>query len=179
MIATSFAPMSSLTRSMSVLVVAPIALLTGTTEPPPSAPATDSPDLAEMVAMVPQTVFPGSGGELYYVDMSLAWERLGVGTDAAEREDNVGRFAQVEYYTIVPQLFLRQLFQFDEARAEIGFSVVEIERELAVLSPPDNLFIDATNVPASTIEAAIEHRPDVVIRADDGRDRVRYVLLLG
>ena len=158
MIATSFAGMFA--RSLSALVVAPMAVVIATTEPPPSTSSEDSRGLTEMVAMVPADAFqPGSDAQLYYVDMALLWDQLGAGPDPAEREERLGEFSRIENYALAPQLFLRQLFQFDAARTEIGFSTVEIDREIAVLSPPNNLFIDATNVPASDIEAALASDP--------------------
>ena len=149
--------MSTIVRSLSALAIVPVVASTATTEPPSTAVADASPGLAEMVAMVPATSFElGSRAQLYYVDMSLAWERIGAGADPAERAEHIGELPVVETFSMGPQLFGTYGAMFDEARAEIGFTLVEIERELAVLSPPNDLFIDATSVSADVITGAME-----------------------
>jgi hypothetical protein len=113
-----------------------------------------------MLATMPAAVLKADGALVSYVDMTLIWAGLGVGDGPQERIDNVGRLNEVgPWWTTGPQVFSPYDMQLDEARAEVGFSTFEIDRELAVLAPPRHVIVVETSVPADTITAAVESDP--------------------
>jgi hypothetical protein len=146
-------------RSPAALVpvaLAPLALLAPKPASPEPAEAGDSP-FAAMLASVPGSRFEaGSDATLLYVDMALAWDEFGVTTDPDDRLEHLG---QVGVDIGVPQLFGAFSADIEGAEAEVGFSVVNIEREIAVLLPPDSLIVDVTNVPPVDVVDALEANP--------------------
>jgi len=113
----------------------------------------------QLLGQLPAAALDADGAMLMYVDMTVVWDRLGVRDDPDERLDNLGRTGLVESWSFVPQMFDAYVAQVDEARAEVGFSALEIDREVAVLAPPRRVVIAATTVPASDVVAAIESDP--------------------
>lgn len=136
-----------------------------------SVPPSGGSDFAELLAMVPAESVAADSGLVYYTDMALLWERVGVGSGEQERLDAMGELGGPDTYSITPQVFGTRFALIDEARAEVGFSFADIERELAVIAPPRSIFIDVTSVPADAIHAAIDSDPvwaDRVTRVDSG-----------
>ena len=129
----------------------------GSTTPSRVDPSATS--FAELLDLTPATSFADDNAVLWYVDMDLVWNRLGVGDSVDERAGALGQAAAPETFSFLPQLFHQQA-DVDGARAEVGFSAFEVHRELAVLSPPTALFIDDTSVSADVVAAAIESNPD-------------------
>jgi hypothetical protein len=62
-------------------------------------------------------------------------------------------------WTQTPQLFGQRAALVDEARAEVGFTTFEVDREIAVLAPPRSMTIDETSVPPEDIAAAVQSDP--------------------
>ncbi|MGH9135931.1 MAG: hypothetical protein ACRD0G_02655, partial [Acidimicrobiales bacterium] len=135
--------MTPLRRALAVAVVAGLGV--NTSVGAGSAPAEEPNDLVRLLSMLPASVVE-RGGDLYYVDMTLLWDRIGVGADPDERRDALGQLGRIEVFAVGPNLFEGRDFDVEGARAEVGFSAVEIDRELAVLSPPHSLYIDETSV---------------------------------
>jgi hypothetical protein len=136
-----------------------------------SEPPTTSTGFTDLLTMVPADALSADGVIITYTDMTLLWDRVGAGPDEASRLDALGELAVRETFGIPPQLFDNRLAQVDEARAEVGFSALEIVRELAVMAPPRNIFIDVTSVPPDSIDAAIESNPlwaDRAMRVESG-----------
>lgn len=126
-----------------------------TTEPDPGGAS----EFAELVAMLPADAVTNDAALIVYTDMTLLWERIGVGTDAQARLDAMVDLAAPGTFSTTPQLFGSRQAQVEEARAEVGFSFLEIDRELAVSAPPDNIFIDVTTVAPEAIDAAVASNP--------------------
>ena len=78
---------------------------------------------------------------------------------SGERLDRIGALVELPTWTQTPQLFGPYAAQVDEARAEVGFSMFEIEREIAVLAPPRNITIAETSVTSDDVTAAVESDP--------------------
>jgi hypothetical protein len=135
-------------------VVAMSSPVSATSEPPAT-----SNGFTDLLTMVPADAVSADGVMMTYTDMTLLWERVGAGPDEASRLDALGELAVRETFAIPPQLFENRLAQVDEAREEVGFSALEIDRELAVMAPPHNIFVDVTSVTPDTIDAAIESNP--------------------
>jgi hypothetical protein len=108
---------------------------------------------------VPASALDAESAMVTYVDMDLAWERAGVGTDPAERLDRLGALVEVPTWTQPPQLFGQMAALVDEARAEVGFSLFEIGREIAVLSPPRDIKIAETTATVDDVTAAVQSDP--------------------
>jgi hypothetical protein len=104
---------------------------------------------------VPAAALDAEGAMVTYVDMDLAWERAGVGTDPSERLDRISALVELPTWTQPPQLFAQTAALADEARAEVGFSMFEIEREIAVLAPPRNVMIAETAVTPEDVDTAV------------------------
>jgi hypothetical protein len=107
---------------------------------------------------LPASALDAEGATLTYVDMDLAWDRAGVGADG-RRLDQLGVLVDPESWTQPPQLFSQRAAQVDAAEAEVGFSMFDIEREIAVLAPPRNVTIAETSVTSDDIAAAVESDP--------------------
>lgn len=159
-------------RHASVVGAAMAATTTlGSTMPSGVEPSATS--FAELLDITPAMSLADDNAVLWYVDMDLVWDKLGVGASVDERAGALGQAAAPETFSILPQVFNIQA-DVDGARAEVGFSAFEIHRELAVLSPPANLFIDDTSVSAGVVIAAIESNPDwsdqvSLVKAEHGR----------
>jgi hypothetical protein len=109
--------------------------------------------------LLPATALDRDGAMLLYVDMELAWQRAGVGGDPDERLDNIGALIDLATWTQAPQLFSQRFALVDEARAEVGFTMFDIDREVAVLAPPRDIMIAETDVPPEEIAAVLEFDP--------------------
>jgi hypothetical protein len=96
---------------------------------------------------------------VYYIDMELAWQRAGAGTDVDERLEQIGSLAELPTWTQIPQLFGPFFAQLDEARAEVGFTMFDVDREITVEAPPHNVTIAETRVEPEEIAAALESDP--------------------
>lgn len=115
---------------------------------------------ATMLDQVPAALVTTSGAMLQYVDMDLTWERLGLADATSdERLDSLAKTAEPETFTVLPRLFDNRAALVDEARSEIGFSVVDVTREIAVDDAPDVLRIAATSVPFSDVDSALRADP--------------------
>ena len=115
---------------------------------------------ASMLGQVPASMVTTEGAVLQYVDMDLAWDRLGLADAPAEdRLDSLAKTTEPETFTVLPRLFDRSAGLVDEARSEIGFSVVDVIREIAVDSAPNVLRIAATSVTASEVDTALRADP--------------------
>ena len=124
-----------------------------------SEPPTTTSDFTDLLMMMPADAVSGDSALITYTDMTLLWERVGAGPDEASRLDALGQLSVRETFGMPPQVFNNRLAQVDEAREEVGFSTLEIDRELAVMAPPRNIFIDVTSVTPDAIDAAIESNP--------------------
>jgi hypothetical protein len=108
---------------------------------------------------IPASALEADGAIVTYVDMDLAWNRAGIGSDPNERLGGVSALFQPSTWTQTPQLFGQSAMLVDEARAEVGFTTFEIEREIAVLAPPRNITIAETSVSSDDVDAAVESDP--------------------
>ena len=95
--------------------------------PTPTSGGGDATAFAAALADLPAAMLSADGAVLYYTDRALAWQRLGVGTDTAERLDAIGRTFEEGTYSQPPVLFAPDL-DLDRSREEIGFTTFDIER---------------------------------------------------
>jgi hypothetical protein len=96
---------------------------------------------------------------LYYVDMEQAWQRAGVGPEVEERLQRAGSLGALPTWTQAPQLFGQYFTQVDEARAEVGFTMLDVDREITVQSPPHSIVIAETRVTPDEVTTAVESDP--------------------
>lgn len=96
---------------------------------------------------------------LSYVDMNLVWDRLGVGTDPADRLDALGQTGAAETFAQPTMIFGAWAASADEARAEVGFSMFEIEREAGLSAPPQRVIVVDTSVAATDVADAVATDP--------------------
>lgn len=125
----------------------------------PTVPDAGSAFVAELDALPASFLEIDDPVNLSYVDMTLVWDRLGVGSDPDERLDALPRTAHVETFAQPPALFGNSAFDVDTARSEIGFSVVEIEREAALVAPPNRVIVAEASVSATEIADAVATDP--------------------
>ncbi len=125
----------------------------------PSEPDVAPTPFEQLLDRVPATALDSDGAMLLYVDMDLAWQRAGVGEAEAERLERIGALADRTTWTQGPQLFAASSRLVAEARAEVGFTMFDIEREVAVLAPPHDLMIADTDVSPDDIATVIELDP--------------------
>ena len=108
---------------------------------------------------LPADALDADGAALYYVDLEMAWERAGVGAEVEERFDRVGSMSTIPTWTQPPFLFAQYFAQLDEARAEVGFTMFDIDREISVQAPPNNVAIAEIRVSADDVAAAVQTDP--------------------
>ena len=125
----------------------------------PSEPGVAPTPFEQLLDRVPATALDSDGAMLLYVDMDLAWQRAGVGEAEAERLERIGALADRTTWTQGPQLFAASSRLVAEARAEVGFTMFDIEREVAVLAPPHDLMIADTDVTPDDIATVVELDP--------------------
>ncbi len=147
-------------RVLSLAAALPAALVAPTlvSASAPTVPSAGS-VFAAKLDQLPASFLANDSVMLTYVDMSLAWERLGVGTDPAERLDALGRTGDIETFTQPGEMFGPWAAQVDDARAEVGFSMFEIDREAALVAPPYRVIVADTTVPATAIADAVTTDP--------------------
>ena len=116
---------------------------------------------------------------LLYVDMELAWQRAGVGSTIDERLDGIGALVELATRTQPPQLFGQYAMQIEEARAEVGFTMFEVDREITVQSPPNDIIIAETQRHPRGRHRCARVRPGLVVRVEDGRGCQRWLLRVG
>ena len=83
-----------LTPALAAIVVFAAATTAGAasaTAPTPTPAGGGGTAFAAALADLPAAMLSADGAVLYYTDRALAWQRLGVGTDTAERLDAIGR----------------------------------------------------------------------------------------
>jgi hypothetical protein len=97
-------------------------------------------------------------GVLYYVDLELAWQRAGLDTHADERE-RIGAMIELPTWTQHAQLFDQRFMEIEDARAEVGFTMFDIDREITVQAPPHNVTIAETHVDPEAVATAVESDP--------------------
>ncbi len=107
---------------------------------------------------IPASALEEAGAQLYYVDLEVAWERAGLAPDADERE-RVRAMTTLPTWTQPAQIFGQRFVQAEETRAEVGFTVFDIDREITVQSPPHNISIAETTIHPEEIAAAVESDP--------------------
>jgi hypothetical protein len=155
---------------MLPLALAGAAVLAAATSVPPTEPAAPTGSAFEQaLGQLPVDALQADGAVLQYVDMALAWDRIGAGADVDARTDAVGALSALPTWTQPAQLFGAYAMQLDEARAEVGFTFLDIEREIAVLAPPRNVFVAETSVDPETVAAAVHSDPlwsDVLTEVD-------------
>jgi hypothetical protein len=146
------------------VLLTPVALATALLTATGTASVPTDPDEAltpfeQSLDKMPAMALETEGAMMVYVDMDLAWGRAGIGIDPAERLDRVGALVEPPTWTQTPQLFGPYAAQVDEARSEVGFTMFQIEREIAVLAPPNNIMIAETSVTADDVTAAVASDP--------------------
>ena len=108
---------------------------------------------------MPADALDEESATLLYVDMELAWQRAGVGSTIDERLDGIGALVELATRTQPPQLFGQYAMQIEEARAEVGFTMFDVDREITVQSPPNDIVIAETHVTPEDVTAALESDP--------------------
>jgi hypothetical protein len=141
----------------AVATLIPLAFVTGpgtiSTGAEPEAPS----DFHSMLDLVPASTFElGGNAFLSYIDMEAVWALAGVGPDRSDREEHLG---DVAIDTGLPQLFQNMWRETEGAEAEVGFSTLDIQREIAVRLPPQTLIIDVVDVDRDQVVAALESNP--------------------
>lgn len=121
----------------------------------------DSPALTmeDLLARVPSAALESPDAILTYVDMAQVWERMGLAD--ATSEARLARLADLgsqESYVITPRL-LGAGASVDAAIREVGFSLANIEREVAVDDAPTTIRIDEVVVNSDDIVAALRGDP--------------------
>jgi hypothetical protein len=150
-------PLATTIRTTTVVAVT--ALVAAGPSTVPTEPAGELSAFERSLDRLPASSLQRDGAILMYVDMELAWQRLGVGADQAQRLERIGNLITAEDSTELPQLFGAQFTQFDEATAEVGFSVIGIEREIAVQAPPNSIYVDEVSVSTPAIDLAVRTDP--------------------
>jgi hypothetical protein len=107
---------------------------------------------------LPASALSEESAALYYVDLERAWERAGIDPGADERE-RINAMIELPTWTQPAQLFGQRSAQLEEARAEVGFTMFDIDREITVQSPPHHTTIADTHVDPETITAAVQSDP--------------------
>jgi hypothetical protein len=125
----------------------------------PTDPDSELTPFEQSLDMVPASALETEGAMVVYVDMDLAWDRAGVGSDPDERLGRISFLFEPSTWTQPPQLFGQSAALVDEARAEVGFTTFEVEREIAVLAPPRSIMIAETSVSPDDVAAAVESDP--------------------
>lgn len=128
------------------------------------APATDetaeaSNQFREVLEALPAGVLDGEGGLVAYVDMNLIWERVGVGTDPAERAA-FEPWSSLSYNVGPTPLIGPGSDQADEMRQAVGFDAFDIERALTAGVPPHEIVILDAMVDDETVIDAIHQDPE-------------------
>ena len=146
------------------MLLTPVALATALLAATGAASVPTDPDgglmpFEQSLDRIPASALEADGAMVTYVDMDLAWNRAGIGSDPDERLDRVGALFEPSTWTQTPQLFGQSAVLVDEARAEVGFTTFEIGREIAVLAPPRNITIAETSVSSDDVDAAVESDP--------------------
>jgi hypothetical protein len=141
--------------ALATALVATTGAATIPTDPGGGAPTA----FARSLDRVPAAALDADGAMVTYVDMDLAWDRAGIGSDPDERLDRISALFDPATWTQTPQLFGPSAMRVDEARAEVGFTTFDIAREIAVLAPPRSITIAETPVPPEDIAAAVESDP--------------------
>jgi hypothetical protein len=147
--------------SVLIPIVFAVALITGVgVATTPTDPAdTAATEFEEALDRMPASALDAESAVLYFVDMELAWQRAGVGTDVHERLDQFGSLVALPTWTQSPQLFNQFFTQVDEARAEVGFTMFDIDQEITVQAPPQHITIAETRVDAEAVATALESDP--------------------
>jgi hypothetical protein len=145
---------------MLPLALAGAAVLTAATTVPPTDPdANPGSAFEQALGQLPADALQADGATLQYVDMALAWDRIGGASDVDARTEAIGALSALPTWTQAAQLFGAYMMQLDEARAEVGFTFFDIEREIAVLAPPHSTFVAETSVDPETVAAAVRSDP--------------------
>src|SRR3954452_23429855 len=105
---------------------------------------------AAALADLPAEMLSADGAVLYYTDRALAWQRLGVGAETADRLAAVGRTIEDATYSQPPMLFTPDV-DLDRSREEVGFTTFDIDREAAVLAPPRRVVVADTTVTSDAV----------------------------
>lgn len=127
-------------------------------------------EFASMLDAVPAELITADGALLQYVDMDLVWDRLGLAeAPEAERLAALADTTEVETYSLMPRLFDVRASLVDEARSEIGFSMFDVTREIAVENAPLSLQIDEISASRSDVDDALRSDPiwsDLLVEVD-------------
>ena len=165
-----------LSAALSVTVVVTAAATAGAVAASAPAPAGgDATAFGAALDDLPAEMLSADGAVLYYTDRALAWQRLGVGSDTADRLDAIGRTFEEATYSQSPVLFAPDL-DLDRSREEIGFTTFDIEREAAVLAPPRRVVVADTTVTPDAVRTALTTDPvwSAELTEVDGADGAFY-----
>ena len=141
-----------------VLVGALATAVVGSTVPSDPESVAQTP-FEQSLDRLPADALEADGAVLYYVDLELAWERAGVGPEVDERFERVGSMIDLTTWTQPATLFGQYSAQLDEARSEVGFTMFDIDREVSVQAPPNNIAIAEVRVSPDDVTAAVETDP--------------------
>ncbi len=154
-----------LTAGTFAIVLIPLVVASAVTLSVAVATTPTDPDNRQLTAFeqsldqMPADALNEESATLLYVDMELAWQRAGVGSTIDERLDGIGALVELATRTQPPQLFGQYAMQLEEARAEIGFTMFDVDREITVQSPPNDIIIAETRVTPEDVTAALDSDP--------------------
>lgn len=101
-----------------------------------------------------------TGSTLSYVDLAAVFQRAGVLDGSEQQQTDAIVSALSEFDLAAPQLFGNRQFQFDEARREVGFTLLDIAQEVTLGSPPNLVTAAAVrHVSPASIDAAVHADP--------------------
>lgn len=94
-----------------------------------------------------------------YVDVELA--EIVTGLDDASEDERLAALTTMFVDTVQtpPELFAQRGTEIDAFREELGFSVLDVDRSLDVLSPPEQALIMETSVDPAQIDEAVRSDP--------------------
>lgn len=128
--------------------------------PGPAGVAVTAPENAfrEMLGAVADDVLSPVGSLITYVDMDLIWERVGIGSDRAERAayESMGSLPMAAW----PDLLVDGGFErAEELSREIGFDGFDIQRVLVAGVPPHQVMVVDTSVDDEVVIDALRADP--------------------
>lgn len=143
-------------RAGSALIVVPLLVIATPIHASTPADGESADPVVELLDGVPASMLSDDGATISYTNLATVWELAGVGL--SDREAEFGEVLGAAFVQPAA-LFQRRMVEFDAARAEVGFSYVDIERAVDVMALPRQLSIVDTAVSSGDIIAAVESDP--------------------
>jgi hypothetical protein len=119
----------------------------------------DTTPFARMLQLMPEdAAVLGGSMTIQYTDIEALWRRAGVDGDADDRLAAFHDIAWIDTFPQPPIMFGNRLPEQDPL-SEVGFAFQHILQEIAVVDPPSNIVVVATNASSSDVVGALESDP--------------------